>query len=73
MENEPRDIAKLRVLLPHWIEHNAEHAAEFRGWIERAGAAAAHLREAADLLEEVNRALESARTQLGGSSEPDRA
>ena len=23
---------KLRALLPHWIEHNAEHAAEFRLW-----------------------------------------
>jgi hypothetical protein len=32
------DLEKLRVLLPHWIEHNAEHAAEFRQWAERAGA-----------------------------------
>ena len=23
------DLEKLRVLLPHWVEHNAEHAAEF--------------------------------------------
>jgi hypothetical protein len=23
---------KLRVLIPHWIDHNNEHAAEFRGW-----------------------------------------
>jgi hypothetical protein len=28
------DPEKLRVLLPHWIEHNAEHAAEFRQWAE---------------------------------------
>jgi hypothetical protein len=24
------DLEKLRVLLPHWIERNTEHAAEFR-------------------------------------------
>lgn len=30
------DIEKLRVLLPHWIEHNAEHADEFLTWAERA-------------------------------------
>ena len=33
------DVDKLRVLLPHWIEHNAEHAAEFRTWANRARAA----------------------------------
>jgi hypothetical protein len=25
-------IEKLRVLLPHWIEHNRNHEAEFRKW-----------------------------------------
>jgi len=30
------DLAKLRILLPHWIEHNEEHAASFREWAERA-------------------------------------
>jgi hypothetical protein len=29
------DGEKLRVLLPHWIEHNAEHAGELRTWAER--------------------------------------
>ncbi len=33
------DMERLRVLLPHWIEHNAEHASEFRAWAERARAA----------------------------------
>jgi hypothetical protein len=33
------DQSKLRALLPHWIEHNAEHAAEFRNWAEKARAA----------------------------------
>ena len=27
---------KLRVLIPHWIEHNAERADEFRRWAEQA-------------------------------------
>jgi hypothetical protein len=29
------DLEKLQVLLPHWIEHNEEHAHEFRTWAER--------------------------------------
>jgi len=29
------DEEKLRGLLPHWIEHNAEHATEFRLWVAR--------------------------------------
>lgn len=24
---------KLRVLLPHWIEHNREHGLEFKKWV----------------------------------------
>jgi hypothetical protein len=32
------ELDKLRALLPHWIEHNAEHAAEFRNWAEKARA-----------------------------------
>jgi nickel/cobalt exporter len=30
-----KDLEKLQVLLPHWIEHNAEHADELRTWAER--------------------------------------
>jgi len=33
------DLDKLRVLLPHWIEHNAGHAAGLQEWAERARAA----------------------------------
>ena len=29
---EQNTIKKLRVLLPHWIEHNNNHIAEFRKW-----------------------------------------
>ena len=30
------DLAKLRILLPHWIEHNDEHATSFQEWAGRA-------------------------------------
>ena len=29
-------IEKLGILLPHWIEHNRSHAAEFRRWAKSA-------------------------------------
>ncbi len=29
------DLKKLQLLLPHWIEHNKEHAQEFHTWAER--------------------------------------
>lgn len=32
------ELEKLRVLLPHWIEHNHEHTQAFRTWAERAKA-----------------------------------
>jgi hypothetical protein len=56
------NLEKLQLLLPHWIEHHAEHASELRTWAERiqlAGeadvaekllAAAASLQQAGDHL-----------------------
>ena len=29
------DLDKLQVLLPHWIEHHAEHTRELQTWAER--------------------------------------
>ena len=63
------DLQKLRVLLPHWIEHNAEHAAEFRAWAERARAtgqegAAADITLAAEELKWANEQLTSALEKL---------
>lgn len=62
---------KLRALLPHWIEHNEEHAAEFRRWAERARAAgqeevAEEIALAAEQLGWVNEALNAALKKLGG-------
>ena len=68
------DQEKVRALLPHWIEHNAEHAAEFRLWAERVRAAgqedaAEEIELAAKELGWVNEALTSALETLGGPAE----
>ena len=65
------DQDKLRALLPHWIEHNAEHAAEFRHWAEQVRAAgqeevAEEIALAAKELGWVNEALSFALKKLGG-------
>ena len=65
------DQNKLRGLLPHWIEHNGEHAGEFRGWADRAGPAEDALLDAARLLEEVNARLREALEQVGGALEQE--
>jgi hypothetical protein len=67
------DQDKLRVLLPHWIEHNAEHAAEFRTWAEKARAigqeeVAEEIDLAAKQMGWVNEALSAALDKLGGSA-----
>ena len=57
---------KLRVLIPHWIEHNEEHADEFRRWAEQAGEAAADILAAAEGMALVNGSLANALEKLGG-------
>ena len=64
------DLEKLQLLLPHWIEHNAEHAAEFRQWAEKARSAGrARVSDDIDLaaarLEQVNETLNAALGKLG--------
>lgn len=68
------DEEKLRALLPHWIDHNDEHAAEFRLWAEKARAAgrddvAEEITLAAKQLAWVNEALSDARKKLEGRTE----
>jgi hypothetical protein len=63
---DPVSEDKLRVLLPHWIDHNGEHAKEFRQWAGRAGPAEQPIRAAAELVEEANARLEKALEALGG-------
>jgi hypothetical protein len=58
---------KLLVLLPHWIEHNSEHAEQFRDWADGAGSAAGFLEQAAGLLEQANLSLSSALKEVESS------
>lgn len=65
------DLATLRALLPHWIEHNAEHAAEFQKWVERMRTLeqehiAEHLAMAITKMEAANRDLQGALAHLDG-------
>jgi len=65
------DLDKLRALLPRWIEHNAEHTAEFRSWAEKARAGgneevAEEIDTAAKELGWVNGALNAALDNLRG-------
>jgi hypothetical protein len=55
---------KLRALLPHWIEHKAEHAAKFRNWAEKVRAAG---------LEVVTEEIDTAAKELGWDIEALRA
>ncbi|MFL7807963.1 MAG: hypothetical protein AB8I80_05010 [Anaerolineae bacterium] len=66
------EVDKLRALLPHWLEHNEEHAADFARWattVERAGQmeAAAQIRKAIVEMERANEALRTALDVLGGA------
>jgi hypothetical protein len=63
------EVDKLRILLPHWIEHNMEHAAEYRRWAKVADEASADIHSAAEQIEVANRALKSALERLGGALE----
>ena len=61
-----RETDKLRVLIPHWIEHNEEHAEEFRNWAARAGDASEDILSAAETTIQANVTLEAALEKLGG-------
>ena len=65
------DVEKLRVILPHWLEHNQEHASEFATWAGRASTAgqdavAQENRRAAEAMQQANDALQTALAELGG-------
>ncbi len=63
------DIAKLRILLKHWAEHNREHSQEFIAWADKAKlsgeaeagekmmAAAAEMDKSSDLLRQALKKL----------------
>jgi hypothetical protein len=59
------DVDKLRLLLPHWIEHNAEHAAQYAEWAGRVPIGSEHIHQAIRHVEAANRALQAALDSLG--------
>lgn len=61
-----KETDKLRVLIPYWIEHNKEHADEFRNYAKQAGNASADILAAADSMARVNECLLSGLEKLGG-------
>ncbi len=65
------DLDKLRVMLPHWIEHNSGHGGEFLQWagtMEAAGKPdiAELLKRAAASLRDAEAALAAALGKAGG-------
>lgn len=73
MSENGSDIEKLKTLLGYWIEHNREHIAENRKWLQKAETgglqgAAKRLEKVIELSEEVNHQMEHALEGLGGDS-----
>lgn len=68
-----KNTEKLRVLIPHWIEHNQEHAQEFLDWVKKLDddAILEDLQAAADAMASVNPHLEKALEKLGGALDYD--
>jgi len=64
-----KELEKLRILIPHWIEHNEEHANEFRRWAQKSGDISGSIMAAADSITQANEYLDSALKELGGPLE----
>jgi rubrerythrin len=65
------EVEKVRVLLPHLIEHNHSHEKEFAKWATVLASngqqeAAALMNEAIDHLQKAAQGLEAALTRIGG-------
>ncbi|MFO7760055.1 MAG: hypothetical protein ACQES8_09120 [Thermodesulfobacteriota bacterium] len=65
---------KLRILLPHWLEHNRSHQNEFRQWLDKTRdegliTTAAFIEKALKSMQETDKALEEALEALGGPVE----
>ena len=66
------DLTRLRLLVPHWIQHNQDHAAGFRDWAKTAREAgldsvAAKIEAAAIQMEACSRVLSLALEDLDES------
>jgi hypothetical protein len=65
------DLDKLRVMLPHWIDHNSGHGREYAEWAHHMDSSgqndiAALLRRAEKSLQEADTALQNALLKAGG-------
>ncbi len=65
------DLDKLRVMLPHWIDHNRGHGREYAEWARHMGNCgqdeiAALLSRAETLLQQADTALQEALRKAGG-------
>lgn len=72
--SEQDTTKKLRVLLPHWIEHNNNHIAEFRKWesearTESGQEVALLLAKAIGDMEKTGKSLSEALEKVGGPLE----
>ena len=72
--SEQGTTKKLRVLLPHWIEHNNNHIAEFRKWEREARTeseqeVALLLAKAISDMEKTGKSLSEALEKVGGPLE----
>ena len=70
-EIEMNDLEKLRVVLPHWIEHNIGHGREFAKWAETFNSAgeeeiAGLLKNAEAFLQKADSVLKEALAKAGG-------
>ncbi len=68
---EKTALEKLRILLPHWIEHSHSHQHEFKKWAETARNegkedVATCIEKALSALSEADKALEVGIASLGG-------
>jgi hypothetical protein len=62
-------VEKLRLLIPHWVEHNESHAAEYQEWAGKAAEAEKDILAAAEHIQACNHSLYQALERLGGPLE----
>lgn len=65
------DLEKVRIILPHWIEHNIDHGREFAKWAKTLSAIgekdlAALLKKAEAFLQDADAVLQEALSKAGG-------
>ena len=71
--SEMSETDKLRVLLPHWIEHNNSHIAEFTKWkqvaVDNGEDLGGGIEEAISAMKKAGESLKGVLEKLGGPVE----